>query len=87
MLYSPQILVPNRGYRAVYRSEGAAIYADTMGPRYQTTAKSVIKNPKEQSRYYLSDWRAHQMSDHLPMWVELKIDFGEEYLAALAGQG
>jgi len=20
------------------------------------------------------------MSDHLPMWVELKIDFGEEYL-------
>ncbi len=27
-----------------------------------------------------SDWRTHQMSDHLPMWVELRIDFGDEYL-------
>jgi len=30
------------------------------------------------SRY--SDWRTHQMSDHLPMWVELQIDFAQEYL-------
>ena len=27
-----------------------------------------------------SAWRTHQMSDHLPMWVELQIDFTEEYL-------
>jgi len=26
------------------------------------------------------------MSDHLPMWVELKIDFGKEYLQAKANQ-
>jgi endonuclease/exonuclease/phosphatase family metal-dependent hydrolase len=26
------------------------------------------------------DWRTHQMSDHLPMWVELHIDFAHEYL-------
>ncbi|MCG6860320.1 MAG: hypothetical protein LJE70_03415 [Chromatiaceae bacterium] len=25
-------------------------------------------------------WRTHQMSDHLPMWVELHIDFAPEYL-------
>lgn len=25
-------------------------------------------------------WRTHQMSDHLPMWVELHIDFTPEYL-------
>ncbi len=30
------------------------------------------------------DWRTHQMSDHLPMWVELKIDFGDEYLEDIA---
>ncbi len=28
-----------------------------------------------------SRWRTHQMSDHLPMWVELHVDFSEEYLA------
>jgi len=26
------------------------------------------------------DWRTYQMSDHLPMWVQLKIDFCDEYL-------
>jgi endonuclease/exonuclease/phosphatase family metal-dependent hydrolase len=25
-------------------------------------------------------WRTYQMSDHLPMWVELQIDFAREYL-------
>jgi len=26
------------------------------------------------------EWRTHQMSDHLPMWIELRIDFSDEYL-------
>ncbi len=25
-------------------------------------------------------WRTHQMSDHLPMWIELGIDFSDDYL-------
>ena len=28
-------------------------------------------------------WRTHQMSDHLPMWVKLQVDFAEEYPAEL----
>jgi exonuclease III len=28
---------------------------------------------------YLSIWRTFQMSDHLPLWVELKIDFSNQY--------
>ena len=31
------------------------------------------------------DWRTYQMSDHLPMWVELRIDFGDEFLQEVAG--
>ena len=27
-----------------------------------------------------SKWRTYQMSDHLPMWVELHVDFTEDYL-------
>ncbi|MCB0676324.1 MAG: endonuclease/exonuclease/phosphatase family protein [Saprospiraceae bacterium] len=30
--------------------------------------------------YYLEDWRTFQMSDHLPMWIELRINFSEDYL-------
>jgi len=33
--------------------------------------------------YYMKTWRTFQMSDHLPLWVELKIDFSNQYLEKL----
>jgi hypothetical protein len=30
-------------------------------------------------------WRTYKMSDHLPMWVELRNDFSDEYLAKIIG--
>lgn len=30
--------------------------------------------------FYLGEWRTFRGSDHLPLWVELKIDFSEPYL-------
>ncbi|MEO1334510.1 MAG: hypothetical protein AAFV29_02665, partial [Myxococcota bacterium] len=34
------------------------------------------------TRYY-NTWRTFQMSDHLPMWVEIKVDFTNDYLNSL----
>ncbi|SOC00336.1 endonuclease [Rhodobacter maris] len=31
------------------------------------------------------DWRTHQISDHLPMWVEIETDFADAYLQSLRG--
>jgi len=33
--------------------------------------------------YYAKQWRTWQMSDHLPLWVELKVDFSDHYLYAI----
>ena len=33
--------------------------------------------------YYLNEWRTFQLSDHLPLWVELDVDFAEDYLDSL----
>jgi hypothetical protein len=33
--------------------------------------------------YYVSQWRTWQMSDHLPLWVELKVDFSDHYLETI----
>ncbi|MEM7025642.1 MAG: endonuclease/exonuclease/phosphatase family protein [Pseudomonadota bacterium] len=33
--------------------------------------------------YYRNKWRTWQISDHLPMWVQLKVDFTEDYLKSL----
>lgn len=32
---------------------------------------------------YYNQWRTFQMSDHLPLWVELEIDFSDRYLEYL----
>ena len=46
------------------------------------------KNVKDKTendihKYYLTSWRTFQMSDHLPLWAELRIDFSDEYLTSL----
>lgn len=33
--------------------------------------------------YYVKQWRTWQMSDHLPLWAELKVDFFDHYLDAI----
>ena len=61
-----------------------------------TTAKGKTKKLKKQiatlnaakrsdtslEKYY-DEWRTFQASDHLPLWVEIKIDFSNEYLEGL----
>lgn len=33
--------------------------------------------------YYSKQWRTWQMSDHLPLWVELTVDFSDNYLEGI----
>jgi len=61
-------------YQSVFPRDAHATYADVLPEAYKTSA-----NPR---RYY-NDWRTHQMSDHLLLWVELQIDFSQEYLQGL----
>ena len=72
-------------YDTVFTDEDEAIYADAMGDRYHTTAKGKKKDRRGQRRYYRTNWRTFQMSDHLPMWVELNIDFAQDYLERKSG--
>jgi hypothetical protein len=41
-----------------------------------TNARSSDANLEK----YYEEWRTFQMSDHLPLWVELEIDFSDNYL-------
>ena len=58
-------------FKYIYRENDGDMYAEEMGEKY--------KKAKNKKNYYKT-WRTYKMSDHLPMWIELKIDFGEEYL-------
>jgi len=65
-------------YKEVYRLEDELDYAPQMSDTYHSKEEASKK-----TRYYKTFWRTHQMSDHLPMWVELKIDFSKPYLRNL----
>lgn len=46
---------------------------------------AMLSDNVELKKYYLKEWRTFRVSDHLPLWVELQIDFSDEYLKGLAG--
>ncbi len=43
-------------------------------------SRGEFRTEEKRRKYYRHHWRRRQMSDHLPMWLELKVDYGEEYL-------
>ena len=44
----------------------------------EPSAPDTTHTPME--KYFTGRWRTFQMSDHLPLWVELRIDFSDQYL-------
>lgn len=69
-------------YKYVFKLSEEKVYAKEMGEAYETNSKGGKKNAKEKTIYYKTYWRTFQMSDHLPMWVEIKIDHTDAYLAS-----
>jgi len=45
--------------------------------------KIMLNKNDELKEYYLKDWRTFHGSDHLPLWLELEIDFSDAYLEKL----
>lgn len=65
-----------RLFDKVFRDDEEALYAAHYDRRkYKGGAAG-------RSRYY-RDWRTYQLSDHRPLWIELKSDFATEYLGKL----
>ncbi len=70
-------------FDVVYKDDEQETYIPEMNSyksRYETTSKGKPRSKSGKKRYYRTDWRTHQMSDHLPMWIQIKTSFEEEYL-------
>jgi exonuclease III len=53
---------------------------DYFMPELEKLKKTGKTKVKKLDLAYYKKWRTYQMSDHLPLWVELKIDFSNQYL-------
>jgi Endonuclease/Exonuclease/phosphatase family len=60
--------------QSVFGDGDEALYAEAMGEPYAAKPDAAKK-----TRYY-KDWRTFQISDHLLLWCELRIDFSNAYL-------
>lgn len=73
---------------AVYRPEDYGEYHDAMPAAHRDfhqrgSKKGQARTEDEKRGYYNREWITWQMSDHLLLWVELKVDFTNEYLDSL----
>jgi exonuclease III len=71
-------------FKSVFKNSEYGVYKDVMKSKKRDVDEDGA--PRDQSgkiKYYKNIWRTFQMSDHLPMWVELKIDFSKDYLENL----
>lgn len=72
----------------VFRDDEADTYRPAID-RYiadqHAAGKTTPKAPKNAAtaRTQYRAWKTFQISDHLPMWVELRVDFSDDYLASL----
>jgi len=60
---------------SIYTPQDLCLYRGCFDKKYV-----VEKTEQQIEKYYLTNWRTFQISDHLPLWIELKIDFSKEYL-------
>lgn len=51
------------------------VYKNEDEAKYRAESNNGLKDNTS-----FNDWRTYKMSDHLPMWIELRTDFGNEYL-------
>ena len=78
--------------KSVYREEDYEAYIPLMKDKEakvkdEATGKNktvkVKRTGQEAQDYFMKSHRTFQMSDHLPLWVELKVDFSGQYLDEL----
>lgn len=48
-----------------------------------TEAEEPVYRPQMKPNWSFKTWRTYKMSDHLPMWIELRSDFSREFLEAI----
>src|SRR5690606_10554502 len=66
---------------AVFRPDHYDHYAPVLPARHRDLdSDGTPKDRGKDKDYYSKRWLTWQMSDHLPLWVELAIDFSDEHL-------
>jgi endonuclease/exonuclease/phosphatase family metal-dependent hydrolase len=83
--YEPIMKKRLKGKLKEAKAKLAAATSKTKRKKAERRIASLTAAGKSKAslRDYYDEWRTFQMSDHLPLWVELEIDFSDRYLEYL----
>jgi hypothetical protein len=68
--------------QVIYGPNDAEKYRSAMERSAPDKFATASASAKALEKFY-RQWRTFQVSDHLPLWVELKTDFADNYLASV----
>jgi endonuclease/exonuclease/phosphatase family metal-dependent hydrolase len=68
--------------QVIYGADEAEKYRSAMERSAPDKFAKASASAKALEKFY-RQWRTFQVSDHLPLWVELKTDFADNYLASV----
>lgn len=68
--------------QVIYGPDDVKLYRDAMKRSAPQKFRAAKASAKALEKFY-RQWRTFQVSDHLPLWVELKTDFADTYLASV----
>ena len=68
------------------------VFIDAEVDAYEMTARAIRDKPNTGKPYSnwareYGSWRTHEMSDHLPVWIEIEVDYSDDYLGGIAAMG
>jgi hypothetical protein len=75
-------------YKSVFRPKDWEVYYEVVPVRNREKKWDIDRDGNStddagKKKYYSRKWRTWQMSDHLPLWVNLEIDFTDQYLISI----
>jgi endonuclease/exonuclease/phosphatase family metal-dependent hydrolase len=76
-------------YQHVFTDDEADVYRPEIDAYIKKRHDEGKKSPKQPAtkaaeKSQFKTWRTYQMSDHLPLWAEFRVDFSNEYLTDIA---
>ena len=78
-----QILYFNKFRDITFKAAGIYNYYDTVFDKYSNYSRRIEKHYKKIAAKDFNEFKTYQMSDHLPLWVEMNTDHTENYLGNL----
>jgi hypothetical protein len=82
-----QILYYNKYNDITFSKAGIFNYYDTIFDDYKKYASRIKKHNEDITEDNFDTFKTYQMSDHLPLWVEMNTDHTESYLEGLKKKG